>query len=91
MITWAHCMTRSPIMRADRIPVAGCHRHAGHAPGAVWWRKREPLLARDIPGLPLTLHAAAEWENNPAALERCKADIATADIVIATMLFPGRP
>ena len=43
--------------------------------------------SRANPGLDLTLHAAAEWENNPAALERCQADIASADIVIATMLF----
>ena len=50
-------------------------------------RQARALLARDIPGLELTLHAAAEWENNPAALERCKTDIASADIVIATMLF----
>jgi len=45
------------------------------------------ILRRDIPGLELTLHASAEWETNPATLERCKADIASADIVIATMLF----
>jgi magnesium chelatase subunit H len=50
-------------------------------------RQARAVLSRDIAGLDLTLHAAAEWENNPAALERCKADIATADIVIATMLF----
>jgi magnesium chelatase subunit H len=47
----------------------------------------QAVLAREIPGLRLTLHAAAEWENNPAALERCKADIAAADLVVATMLF----
>ena len=44
-------------------------------------------LRDDIPGLSLALHAAAEWENNPSALERCRTDIASADIVIATMLF----
>ena len=44
-------------------------------------------LRRDIPGLVLTLHAAADWETNPAALERCKTDIASADIVVANMLF----
>jgi magnesium chelatase subunit H len=49
-------------------------------------RARE-ILRRDIPGLTLSLHAAADWETNPASLERCKADIATADIVIANMLF----
>ncbi len=35
----------------------------------------------------LTLHAAADWDRNGDALERTKAAIAEADIVIATMLF----
>lgn len=46
-----------------------------------------PDLKRDIPGLSLSLHAAAEWGENPKALEECKADIATGDIIIVTMLF----
>jgi magnesium chelatase subunit H len=44
-------------------------------------------LARSIPGLSLKVHAAAEWGDDAAALERCKADIAQGDIVIAAMLF----
>lgn len=44
-------------------------------------------LAASMPGLRLTVHAAAEWGDDPAALERCKADIARGDIVIASMLF----
>src|SRR4249919_1583933 len=44
-------------------------------------------LARRIPGLSLRMHAAAEWGTDPAALDRCRADIARGDIVIATMLF----
>lgn len=44
-------------------------------------------LSKALPGLRLTVHAAAEWNENPAALARCKADIATGDIVIASMLF----
>ena len=44
-------------------------------------------LAKSIPGLRLTVHAAAEWGDDPAALERCKQDIAQGDIVIAAMLF----
>ena len=47
----------------------------------------QSILAEQISGLTLTLHAAAEWENNPASLDRCKADIAAADIVIVTMMF----
>ena len=44
-------------------------------------------LAKQMPGLQLTVHAAAEWGDDPQALARCQADIAAADIVIATMLF----
>ena len=44
-------------------------------------------LAREIPGLQLSLHAASEFANNEAAIERCKADIAQAHIIVAGMLF----
>ena len=46
-----------------------------------------PRLARDFPGLTITIHAAAEWAENPAALTRCKADLQTADIIIANLIF----
>jgi len=49
-------------------------------------RARE-TLAREIPGLVLSLHAAAEWSENPGALEQARADIAEGDIVVANMLF----
>ena len=44
-------------------------------------------LARQLPGLNFSVHAADEWGSDEHALERCKADIATGDIVIVTMLF----
>ena len=44
-------------------------------------------LAKALPGLTLKVHAAAEWTDEPAALQRVKDDIARGDIVIATMLF----
>jgi magnesium chelatase subunit H len=44
-------------------------------------------LSKSVPGLKLSVHAAAEWGDDPAALDRCRADIAQGDIVIATMLF----
>lgn len=46
-----------------------------------------PALEAAIPGLTLSLHAAAEWAHNPQALERCRDDITNGDIIIATMLF----
>ncbi len=44
-------------------------------------------LSREIPGLSLALHAATDWAGNPDALDRCLADIAGGDIIVATMLF----
>jgi len=56
-----------------------------HLAGAV--DRVRPLLTREMPGLHLSLHAAADWDDEPGALERCRADIDAAHIVIATMLF----
>jgi len=44
-------------------------------------------LAKEFPGLSLTIHAADEWGSEPTALERCRDDIVRGDIVVATMLF----
>ncbi len=44
-------------------------------------------LAQAVPGLQFVAHAAAEWGDNPQAVERARQDIARGDIVIATMLF----
>ncbi len=46
-----------------------------------------PKLARDFPGLRLSIHAAAEWEKDPDALQSAKSDIARADIAISSVLF----
>ena len=56
-----------------------------HLAGAV--ERARPALEMGIPGLELSLHAAAEWSHSTAALDRCRADIATGDIIIANMLF----
>jgi magnesium chelatase subunit H len=50
-------------------------------------RQAEHALRKDIPGLEIKLHAAADWANEPETLEACKADIATADVIIATLIF----
>ncbi|PPD44827.1 MAG: magnesium chelatase subunit H [Methylocystis sp.] len=44
-------------------------------------------LAREIPGLVLSVHAASEFTSNPKALEACLAAITDADIVVNAMLF----
>ena len=56
-----------------------------HLAGAAGRASR--TLARVIPGLSLSVHSAAEWGEDSAALKRCTDDIARGDIVIATMLF----
>ncbi len=45
------------------------------------------ILAREFPGLSLSLHAASEYSGNEVLTARCKTDIAQADIVVAGMLF----
>lgn len=44
-------------------------------------------LAREGSGISIAFHAAADWEKQPDALDRCRSDIARGDIIIATMLF----
>lgn len=56
-----------------------------HLTGAV--ARVRSQLAREVPGLELTVHAASNWGASSESLEACIADIGTADIVIATMLF----
>jgi len=57
----------------------------GHLAGAV--DRARPHLERELPGLALDLHVAAEWAGDSEALERCRADIERGDIVLAHMLF----
>ena len=56
-----------------------------HAAGAVDRVRRE--LAHTTPHVSLSLHIAADWSSDARALKRCLDDIATGDIIVATMLF----
>ena len=77
---------RKPILAADqtrvRVVVVTMDSHLG---GAL--ARAEKTLKRELPNLQLTMHAADEWSSSAAALEACHADIAEANIVVATMLF----
>jgi magnesium chelatase subunit H len=77
---------QKPISRADTTPVrvviVTMDPHVSSATD-----RARAMLTRQIPGLRLHLHAAAEFTSDPAGLERCRADIAEADIVISVMLF----
>lgn len=57
----------------------------GHLASAA--ARAHRTLRKLMPGLRLSVHAAAAWGDDSAAVERCCADIASGDIVIATMLF----
>ena len=46
-----------------------------------------PRLMADFPGLEVTIHAAAEWAGNPAALDAARDAIDRADLVVANLLF----
>jgi magnesium chelatase subunit H len=56
-----------------------------HLAGAA--ARAERMLKAEIPGLTLTLHAASEWAESEAALARCRAAVAAADVIIVSMLF----
>ncbi|KAB0680336.1 magnesium chelatase subunit H [Aureimonas leprariae] len=75
-----------PITAADAIPVAVTVVTLDSHMASAVERARE-LLKRELPGLRLTLHSAAEWGSDPMGAERCRRDIETADIVVANMLF----
>ena len=46
-----------------------------------------PQLAADFPGLELKIHAAAEWAKDPQALDAARADIASANIIVTSVIF----
>ncbi len=50
-------------------------------------RRAAQALRKAYPGLSLIIHAADEWASDEGALQRCLDDIASADIIVATMLF----
>jgi magnesium chelatase subunit H len=44
-------------------------------------------LSTDFPGLNVSVHAAAEWGENPAALEEAKLAVKHGDIIVSNLLF----
>jgi magnesium chelatase subunit H len=79
-------MMPKPISAADptpvRVVIVTLDRHLAAAVD----RARRTLLD-EMPGLKLDFHAAADWRDDPAAVERCRRDIERGDIILATMLF----
>ncbi|WP_187972624.1 magnesium chelatase subunit H [Aquibium microcysteis] len=75
-----------PISAAEATPIAvTIVTLDSHMASAV--ERASIVLKRELPGLRLTLHSMAEWGSEPAAEERCRRDVETADIVVANMIF----
>lgn len=81
-------MKRKPILRDEltyqpyNVVLLTLDRHAAGPAARV-----APQLAMDFPGLDLKIHAAAEWAKDPAALNAARADIATANIIVTSVIF----
>ncbi|CAM4061570.1 magnesium chelatase subunit H [Palleronia rufa] len=56
-----------------------------HAAGPA--ARAMPRLSLDFPGLVVTVHAAAEWGSDPAALDDARQAVDRADMVVASLLF----
>ena len=79
-------MTPKRISAADAPPIrVVVVTMDSHLSGAA--SRAQASLRRELPGLEIVMHAADEWAEDPIALAACREDIATGDIVIATMLF----
>ncbi|WP_420391958.1 magnesium chelatase subunit H [Acuticoccus sp.] len=77
---------RKPTSAADATPVrVAIVTLDSHLAGVV--ERAAERLAPELPGLTLTLHAASTWHGEPQTLADCREAIASADIVVASMLF----
>lgn len=65
-----------------RVVLLTLDRHAA-GPAA----RAAPRLATEFAGLEISIHAAAEWGKDSAALDAARADIAAANIIITSVLF----
>ncbi len=65
-----------------RVVLLTLDRHAA-GPAA----RAAPRLATEFAGMELSIHAAAEWGKDDAALDAARADVAQADIIITSVIF----
>jgi magnesium chelatase subunit H len=56
-----------------------------HLAGAV--AQAATMVVRQLPSIELCVHVASDWPESPDSLARCKADIATGDIIAVTQCF----
>ena len=85
-MTQKHISVASPATAEARVPIRVCIVTMDTHLASATERAR-PILAREYPGISVSMHAASEYAGNERATARVKADIAQADIVVAGMLF----
>jgi len=51
------------------------------------FERARSALQRDMPGLSIAMHVAADWASEPGSAERARADIAQANFIACTQLF----
>ena len=71
-----------PVRPAYNVVIVTLDRHAAGPAARV-----APRLSAAFPGLTLSVHAAAEWGEAPETLAEARRAIATADILIVSVLF----
>ena len=77
-----HGSANSQIAPKTRVVIVTLDNHLS---GSV--ERAAAQFAREGSGISIDFHAASDWDRSPASLEKCRADIARGDIIIATMLF----
>ncbi|MDJ1016327.1 MAG: magnesium chelatase subunit H [Paracoccaceae bacterium] len=75
-------MRDDSLISGYRVAIVTLDAHAAGPAARV-----EARLAGEFPGLTVTVHAAAEWAENEAALADAKEAVNRADMVIANLLF----
>lgn len=73
---------RDDVIRPYRVVIVTLDAHAAGPAMRV-----APKLATDFPGLSVEIHAAAEWSECPEKLMDTRTAIASADMIIANLLF----
>lgn len=82
-------MKRKPIMHGDSDHIPG-YRFViitmdNHVAGPA--ARVSARLTEQFPGLNVSIHAAAEWGENPEALEEAKLAVKHGDIIVSNLLF----
>ena len=71
-----------PLTAAYNVVIVTLDSHAAGPAARI-----APRLARDFPGLTVSVFASAEWAANPAALTACKTALSEAHLVITNLIF----